>query len=130
MTTFAQQRKQEDAELVALYDIRTRADVRKIAASYGYADDNYSVEALAFRDKLFGAAARHFGAEVCQACGNLTIKNEVNSHRDQQGYMLVCDGCMEQVDMAVHALPSWVKDRDLTEVIPALVRAFIRSANE
>jgi hypothetical protein len=131
MTDFAQQRKNEDAAIVRTYGIRTRADVLRVAAEYGRTGDDPA--SLAFRDKLFCAAARHFGADACGACGNLAISNELNtfsSSQPERKAPSLCDACMAKVDEAVHALPQWVKDRDLSEIIPALVRAFVRTAQE
>lgn len=127
MLDFANKRKQEDAAIVMTYGIRTRADVIRVAADRGYAADDLSVNALAFRDKLFCAAARHFGADLCGACGNLTISVELNTHRNAPS---LCDTCMADVDEAVYALPAWVKDRDLSDVIPALVRAYVATKTE
>lgn len=124
---FATKRKLEDATLCLRLGIRTRADCREAAAQEpGSVGDVTSPAGRAF-DAYFCAAARHYGADICGGCGHLTIETELNSYR---GAPSLCNECDKNIYEAVCGLPAWVKDRDLPEVIPALVRAFVRTAKE
>lgn len=128
MTDFQRDRREQDAALLAAYGMpRTRSQAQGAAALLNAGDVNDPLsDAGRVFGELFCAAARLQGAAVCDACGNLTLHAEQNhGHR----YM-VCDECQGQVDDAIRALPAWVKDRDLNEVIPALVRAYIRTKHE
>jgi len=127
-TNFAVQRKYDDMLLVNSHSIRTRADV--VRAADGYPGDHADPFSPAFvmRDKLFCAAARHYGADVCGGCGNLTLHTEIVSYNNAPS---LCSECDEQsIYATVCALPQWVKDRDLPEIIPALVRAYCRTQAE
>lgn len=124
-------RENDDRALVMMHGIRTRADVRREAARYNGAPDDVTSEAGRMADKLFCAAARHFVATVCAACGSLTIDNEIsNMGSHHVPGPDICDACRETVDEAISALPNWVKDRDLATVLPALAWAFVKTSQE
>ena len=121
-TAFQMERQEADESLLRAYNVRCHSDIDRAVPPEGIAP--MSPEFL-LRSSLFEAACRRHGAKVCDGCGRLTIFTDITVHGD----LSLCEGCQDRVDTeGVHVLPDWVKDRDLTEILPALVRAFVKSA--
>lgn len=136
-TIFQLTREADDRDLMAIYGIRTRADVYRAATKFDGSPQDVTSPAGRFADTIFCAACRHFGATVCSGCGQLTIDNEINSygdtrmgaHANQCAYRL-CNKCDEDITEAVSVLPQWVKDRDLPALLPVLVNAYVATKAE
>ena len=78
-----------------------------------FSDESLGIERVQREEELY----------ACDACSEQHPYLKMMRYGRNEGTLL-CDSCRDEMDEAVFALPPWITDATLTELLPVMAKAY------